>query len=56
VAIIAEHSTGGGGEVRPKRPAGGKATPGIAGVTAKMYAEDLDDNLRDLHERRCRGR
>ena len=29
---------------------------GIDGVTAKMYAESLDDNLRDLHERLRSGR
>jgi hypothetical protein len=29
VAVLAAHSTGEGGEVRPKRPTGGKATPGI---------------------------
>jgi hypothetical protein len=29
VAVLAEHSTGERGEVRPKRPTGGKATPGI---------------------------
>jgi len=29
---------------------------GIDGVTAKMYAEHLDDNLRDLHERLRSGR
>jgi hypothetical protein len=29
VAVVAEHSTGEGGEARPKRPTGGKATPGI---------------------------
>ena len=29
---------------------------GIDGVTAKMYAEYLDDNLRDLHERLRSGR
>jgi len=27
-AVVAEHSTGEGGEVRPKRPTGGKARPG----------------------------
>jgi RNA-directed DNA polymerase len=32
------------------------SAPGIDGVTAKMYAEHLDDNLRDLHERLCSGR
>ena len=29
VAVLAEHSTWEGGEVRPKRPTRGKATPGI---------------------------
>jgi hypothetical protein len=29
-AVVAEHSTGEGGEVRPKRPTGGKAKPGRA--------------------------
>jgi RNA-directed DNA polymerase len=29
---------------------------GIDGVTAKQYAEHLDDNLRDLHERLRSGR
>jgi len=29
VAVLAEHSTGEGGELRPKGPTGGKATPGI---------------------------
>ena len=28
---------------------------GIDGVTAKQYAEHLDENLRDLHERLRRG-
>jgi hypothetical protein len=28
-AVLAEHSTAEGGEVRPKRPTGGKARPGI---------------------------
>jgi hypothetical protein len=28
-AVVAEHSTGEGGEGRPKRPTGGKARPGI---------------------------
>src|SRR5215831_4552521 len=28
-AVLVEHSTAEGGEVRPKRPTGGKATPGI---------------------------
>jgi hypothetical protein len=28
-AVVAEHSTGEGGEPRPKEPTGGKATPGI---------------------------
>jgi hypothetical protein len=28
VAVVAAHSTGEGGEVRPKRPTGGKATAG----------------------------
>ena len=29
VAVLVEHSTDEGGEVKPKRPIGGKATPGI---------------------------
>src|SRR5688500_8154143 len=29
VAVLVEHSTEEGGEVKPKRPTGGKATPGI---------------------------
>jgi retron-type reverse transcriptase len=29
---------------------------GIDGVTAQQYAEHLDENLRDLHERLCSGR
>jgi hypothetical protein len=29
-AVVAEHSTDEGGEVRPKRPTGGKAKPGGA--------------------------
>jgi RNA-directed DNA polymerase len=29
---------------------------GIDGVTAQQYAAHLDENLRDLHERRCSGR
>ena len=28
---------------------------GIDGVTAQQYAEHLEDNLRDLHERLCSG-
>jgi RNA-directed DNA polymerase len=119
VAVLAEHSTEEGGEVKPKRPTGGKATPGIPfdwedsmgdtsrsptistqlqriaeqakqypemvfttlahlmdvdflreayqrtrkdsapgidGVTAQDYAEHLDENLRDLHERLRSGR
>ena len=28
------------------------SAPGVDKVTAKQYAENLDDNLRDLHERR----
>ena len=27
------------------------SAPGVDKVTAKQYAENLDDNLRDLHER-----
>lgn len=30
--------------------------PGLEGVTAKRAAEPLDDDRRDWHERRCRGR
>ena len=29
------------------------SAPGVDKVTAKSYAENLDDNLRDLHERLC---
>jgi RNA-directed DNA polymerase len=32
------------------------SAPGIDGVTAAQYAEHLDENLRDLHERLRRGR
>jgi RNA-directed DNA polymerase len=32
------------------------SAPGIDGVTAKTYAEHLDENLRDLHERLRSGR
>ncbi len=32
------------------------AAPGVDQVTAKQYAEHLDDNLRDLHERLRSGR
>jgi group II intron reverse transcriptase/maturase len=32
------------------------SAPGIDGVTAKLYAEHLDDNLHDLHERLRNGR
>jgi retron-type reverse transcriptase len=32
------------------------SAPGIDGVTAEAYAAHLDENLRDLHERRRRGR
>ena len=32
------------------------SAPGIDGVTANMYAEHLDANLRDLYERLCSGR
>lgn len=32
------------------------SAPGIDGVTAVQYAEHLDENLRDLHERLCSGR
>lgn len=32
------------------------SAPGIDGVTAKRYAEHLDDNLHDLHERLRNGR
>jgi RNA-directed DNA polymerase len=32
------------------------SAPGIDGVTAETYAEHLDENLRDLHERRRSGR
>ena len=32
------------------------SAPGIDGVTAKMYAAPLDENLRDLHERLRSGR
>jgi RNA-directed DNA polymerase len=32
------------------------SAPGIDGVTAEQYAEHLQENLRDLHERLCSGR
>jgi retron-type reverse transcriptase len=32
------------------------SAPGIDGVTAQMYAEHLDENLRDLYERLRSGR
>ena len=32
------------------------SAPGIEGVTAATYAEHLDENLRDLHERLRSGR
>jgi len=32
------------------------SAPGIDGVTAQAYAEHLDENRRDLHERLRRGR
>jgi RNA-directed DNA polymerase len=32
------------------------SAPGIDGVTAQTYAEHLDENLRDLHERLRSGR
>lgn len=32
------------------------SAPGIDGVTAARYAEHLEENLRDLHERLRRGR
>jgi RNA-directed DNA polymerase len=32
------------------------SAPGIDGVTAKLYAEHLDENLHDLHERLRNGR
>jgi len=32
------------------------SAPGIDGVTARSYAEHLDENLRDLHERLRSGR
>ena len=31
------------------------SAPGLDGVTAQPYAEHLDENLRDLDERRCSG-
>ena len=30
--------------------------PGVDTVTAKQYADNLDENLRDLHERLCDNR
>ena len=33
-----------------------RSAPGIDGVTAKKYAEDLEGNLANLHERLCSGR
>ena len=32
------------------------SAPGMDQVTAKQYAENLEDNLRDLHERLCDNR
>ncbi|NIQ78138.1 MAG: transcription elongation factor GreAB, partial [Anaerolineae bacterium] len=32
------------------------ASPGVDGVTAKQYAENLEDNLQALHERLRNGR
>jgi retron-type reverse transcriptase len=32
------------------------SAPGVDGVTAETYAEHLDENLRDLHERLRSGR
>jgi retron-type reverse transcriptase len=32
------------------------SAPGVDGVTAQQYAENLEDNLRDLHERLRSGR
>jgi len=32
------------------------AAPGVDGITAKKYAENLDENLRDLHERLRSGK
>ena len=32
------------------------SAPGIDGVTAEQYAEHLEENLRDLHERLRSGR
>ena len=40
-AVLAEHSTEEGGEVRPKRPAGGKAKPGMASARAE-HGRDLE--------------
>jgi len=39
--VLAEHSTSEGGEVRPKRPAGGKAKPGMTFATAK-HRRDIE--------------
>ena len=33
-----------------------QSAPGVDQVTATQYAEPLDDNLRDLHERLCDNR
>jgi hypothetical protein len=33
------------------RPTRKSSAPGVDQVTAQQYAEHLDDNLRDLHER-----
>jgi RNA-directed DNA polymerase len=32
------------------------STPGVDGITAKQYKEELEDNLKDLHERLKSGR
>jgi hypothetical protein len=40
-AVLAERSTDEGGEVRPKRPAGGKAKPGMTCATAK-HGRDIE--------------
>ena len=40
-AVLVEHSTDEGGEVKPKRPAGGKAKPGMTFVKAK-HGRDIE--------------
>ena len=41
VAVVAAHSTAEGGEVRPKRPTGGKATAGQSRPTGRTRGRDF---------------